>query len=71
MINLLKTTNKTQFSRLPYARRAADQSYAIISGFMNITAIGWICSILPPRIAVSASILRGEFSPAPLRSRRT
>ena len=41
-----------------FARSEADQSYTIISGFVNITATGRFCSNLPSRIAVSASFLR-------------
>jgi len=43
---------------LRFARSEADQSYTIISGFVNITATGRFCSNLPSRIAVSASFLR-------------
>jgi hypothetical protein len=74
MINLLKKTNKNAGFPIAYTRSEADQSYAIISGFMNITATGWFSSNLPSRIAVSAPILRRAFTPAPpsaaLRSAR-
>ena len=52
-----------------FARSEADQSYAIISGFVNITATGRFCSNLPSRIAVWASFLRPHH-PLPHRPMR-